>query len=558
MFGMPRLLSRIPLVVAALLFGRRALAQRYALVLHGDTIATERINQHGADVWATTLRFGPAGTRQVSYVLTPTSFVLADSSTNGTGVESATITASHVHAGRKASGELMQDFDFAVPGAVMAQPNLIGTVDALLRRVHVGASDSAVIHAYLPWDVDTSTAVLRRVVPDSMVLRMRGRVMRLGLDHGGAIRGGIMVAAGDTVRIVRLADGPSLAVAPVSFADTLFSRADAQHDMALLTRIRNPRGVQSLEQVSLGGVKQWISIRGSDRNNPLMLFIHGGPGDAMMSRAWAFQRPWEDYFTVVQWDQRGGGKNALADTSAAFLSTLSTARDIADAEELVPMLLRRFGKQKLVVIGHSFGTVIGSQLVQHHPEWVSVYVGVGQAAPNGEAMLYDDVLSLARAAKNDEAVKELQSIAGYPDVPASQIARDVYILRRWSRYFGGAWYGDRDWSAYSGVQWLAPEYTDAEMRAYSPAEARVAARVLGADLFEQPPKLPRHFDVPVVLMMGRHDLHTPYSAAKLYFDSLTAPSKAFVTFDESAHVPFLEEPGRFFEALLQYVLPKAN
>ena len=341
-------------------------------------------------------------------------------------------------------------------------------------------------------------------------------------------------------------------------SDTLFTRADAQHDMALLMKIRNPRGVQSLEQVTLGGVKQWISIRGADRDNPLMLFIHGGPGDAMMTREWAFQRPWEDYFTVVQWDQRGGGKNALADTSAALLSTLSVARDIADAEELVPLLLRRFNKRKLVIIGHSFGTVIGSQLAQHHPEWVSVYVGIGQAAPHGEAMLYNDVLSLARTAKNDTAVKQLDAIAGYPNVPASQLPRDVAILRRWSRYFGGAWYGDKDWSAYSAIQSLGPEYTDSELREFGPAESRVTAHVLAADFFQQDAKLPLHFDVPVVFMMGRHDLHTPYSAAKRYFDEMTAPSKQFVTFEQSAHVPFLEEPGHFFEALMQYVLPKAR
>lgn len=340
--------------------------------------------------------------------------------------------------------------------------------------------------------------------------------------------------------------------------DSTFTRADAQHDMALLMKIRNPRGVQSLEQVTLGGTKQWISIRGSDRANPVMLFIHGGPGDAMITRAWAFQRPWEDYFTVVQWDQRGGGKNALADTGAAMVATFSVARDIADAEELVALLRQRFGKQKIVIVGHSFGTVIGTQLVARHPDWVSVYVGIGQAAPNGEAMLYNDVLSLARTAKNDTAVAQLDSIAGYPNVPAAALARDVAVLRRWSRFFGGGWYGDRDWAAYSGVQQLGPEYTDAELRAFGAAEGRVTAQVLRTDFFQQDAKLPRHFDVPVVFMMGRHDLHTPYSAAKRYFDSISAPSKEYVTFENSAHVPFLEEPGRFFEALMRYVLPRAR
>ncbi len=337
-------------------------------------------------------------------------------------------------------------------------------------------------------------------------------------------------------------------------ADSAARRAATEH-MASLLRIRTPHGVQSLEQVTLGGVKQWISIRGSDRANPVMLFIHGGPGDGMMAREWAFQRPWEDYFTVVQWDQRGGGKNGLADTSAALLSTLSTARDIADAEELVPILMKRFGVHRIVLVGHSFGTIIGAQLAAHHPDWFSVYVGIGQAAPKGEAMLYHDVLALAHAARDTEAIRQLESIAPYPNVPADSLPKDVALLRRWSRAFGGAWYGDTGWSTYADVQWLGPEYTDAELNAFDAAEGRVTSRVLRADFFDQPARLPRRLSVPVVFMMGRHDLHTPYSAARLYFDSLSAPSKEFVTFENSAHVPFLEEPGRFFAALLRYVLP---
>lgn len=336
--------------------------------------------------------------------------------------------------------------------------------------------------------------------------------------------------------------------------DSSARRAATEH-MASLLRIRTPNGVQSLEQVTLGGVKQWISIRGSDRANPVMLFIHGGPGDGMMAREWAFQRPWEDYFTVVQWDQRGGGKNGVADTSAALLSTLSTARDIADAEELVPILMKRLGVHRIVLVGHSFGTIIGAQLAARHPDWFSAYVGVGQAAPNGEAMLYHDVLALAHATRDTEAVRQLESIAPYPNVPTDSLLKDVALLRRWSRAFGGAWYGDTGWNTYADVQWLGPEYTDAELNAFDAAEGRVTSRVLQADFFDQPAKLPRRLSVPVVFMMGRHDLHTPYSAARIYFDSLSAPSKEFVTFENSAHVPFLEEPGRFFAALLRYVVP---
>lgn len=130
--------------------------------------------------------------------------------------------------------------------------------------------------------------MVRRVAPDSVRVRMRDYELRLAVDDSGAIKGGTLISFRDTMRIVRLPDAPPISAALVASTDTLFSRADAQHDMALLMKIRNPHGVQSLEQVTLGGVKQWISIRGNDRDNPLMLFIHGGPGDAMMTRAGHF------------------------------------------------------------------------------------------------------------------------------------------------------------------------------------------------------------------------------------------------------------------------------
>jgi proline iminopeptidase len=100
-------------------------------------------------------------------------------------------------------------------------------------------------------------------------------------------------------------------------------------------KITTPHGIEELKAVEIGGVKQWISVRGRDRRNPILLFIHGGAGESEMPSSWLYQSPWEDYFTVVQWDQRGAGKTGTAGELQQMALTLTIPRMVADGEEMV-------------------------------------------------------------------------------------------------------------------------------------------------------------------------------------------------------------------------------
>src|SRR6187455_3613844 len=104
--------------------------------------------------------------------------------------------------------------------------------------------------------------------------------------------------------------------------------------IADLRKIHTPEGIEVLEEVPIGGSRQWVSIRGLNKANPVLLMIHGGPGSPTMATSWAFQTPWEDYFTVVQWDQRGVGKNFLSADTTALAGTLTMDRMVTDAEEM--------------------------------------------------------------------------------------------------------------------------------------------------------------------------------------------------------------------------------
>jgi proline iminopeptidase len=128
--------------------------------------------------------------------------------------------------------------------------------------------------------------------------------------------------------------------------------------------------VERLEKVRIGGIKQWVSVRGADRKNPVLLLIHGGPGYITIPMSWWFSRGWEEYFTVVQWDQRAAGKTHLFSDPATIAPTLTREHMVADAEEMAAWIRKEFGKNKIFVMGHSWGSYLGLELARRHPDWL--------------------------------------------------------------------------------------------------------------------------------------------------------------------------------------------
>ncbi len=330
--------------------------------------------------------------------------------------------------------------------------------------------------------------------------------------------------------------------------------------LAELRRIHTPEGIEALEEVTIGGARQWVSIRGMNRANPVLLFIHGGPGVPMMPMTWAYQKPWEDFFTVVQWDQRGVGKNAGAADREALKPTLRIERLISDAEEMAAWVRKRLGREKIVVMGYSYGTTIALALAQRRPEWLHAYVGVGQLSRgNSEEYIYKRLIELANKAENEEALRELQAIAPY--TAASRKMSDMLLVRKWARRFNGGWYGKPNLDLFFALPDWAPEYTQADVDAQAAATQWFSRTVMSSSRDESASRESpgagerKSFKVPVIVIMGRNDLHTPYEPAKAFFETIAAPHKRFITLERSAHVPMLEEQGLFLLTLIQEVLP---
>lgn len=328
--------------------------------------------------------------------------------------------------------------------------------------------------------------------------------------------------------------------------------------VAALDQVVTPNGVQDSFIAELGGARQYISVRGADRGNPILLFVHGGPASVELPLSWSFQRPWEDFFTVVQWDQRAAGKSFALNDPKTMAPTLTPDRYRDDAIELIELLRKKYGKRRIFLIGHSWGSTIGLAVAAKRPDLLYAYIGMGQLIDfqTNEKVSYAAVLAQARADRNATAVQELEAIAPYPGAGELDVAK-TGIERKWSVHYGGLAAGRRDGDFYFQIGRLSPEYGEADRKAWDASSAFTMQTMwpkLATLSFDHLRKL----DVPVLLFLGRHDTTTPPQIAAQWLDRLDVPAKQVVWFENSAHLPMIEEPGRMFEALISRVRPLAG
>ena len=339
-------------------------------------------------------------------------------------------------------------------------------------------------------------------------------------------------------------------------ADDIY--APGRAEVTDLDRIVTPNGVQETFEATLGGARQVVNVRGADRANPILVFVHGGPAAPEMPVSWAFQRPWEDYFTVVQWDQRGAGKSFPLNDPKALAPTLKPERYRDDTIELIELLRARYGQRKVFLMGHSWGSIVGLSVAAKRPDLLYAYIGMGQVIDfrENERVGFEWTLERARKAGDAEAVRELEALKPYPGPGAFDIDK-MSTERKWSIHFGGLAAGRSDANFYFHAPRLSPEYSAADRQALDDGSGFTITTMfpqLAGVSFEQVNRL----GVPVIMLLGRQDYTTPSSITADWMGRLKAPSKTIVWFEHSAHLPMIEEPGRVLAALLQYAQPLAG
>jgi pimeloyl-ACP methyl ester carboxylesterase len=311
-------------------------------------------------------------------------------------------------------------------------------------------------------------------------------------------------------------------------------------------------------RVNINGVEQGTFIKGKDRSNPVLLWVHGGPGLPDYFLGEQYPAGLEDLFTVVWWDQRGTGLSYDPDIPPA---TMTVEQFIADTLAVTDYLRERFDQDKIYLLGHSWGSFIGIQVAARAPERYHAYIGMAQMTHQlrSEALAYDYMLAAYRDRGDLGMVRALEKapVSMADGTPQAYLAvRDKAMHR-----LGIGTTHDMG-SVITGIflpSWRFPEYTVVEK--FHLWRGRAFSRSFG--LWEQIIRVDlartfRELDLPVYFFHGAYDYTCSYTLAEEYFRTLRAPLKGFYRFDGAAHSPILEQPELAREFLTTDVLAGTN
>ncbi|HEX4266264.1 MAG TPA: alpha/beta hydrolase [Steroidobacteraceae bacterium] len=303
--------------------------------------------------------------------------------------------------------------------------------------------------------------------------------------------------------------------------------------------------------VRIGGIEQWISIAGANPANPVLLMVHGGPGIPQWPDAAHFE-PWEKYFTVVLWDQRGAGHTFGRYGAGTPDVTLQRIAD--DGVELTRYLCRTLGKKKIVLLGHSWGSLVAVHMVQQAPQLFAAYVGTGQMADFRAGALIQYRLILDKARRNHAAaeLKALQAL-GDPD-PANQQQYAVYrnylptILAP-----SDLAYIKEQRSGAAALMAAYPKEGPDVMAGAKFSHPRLWPYVVQADL----PRTAATLGTAYFLIQGQGDVMAATPQAVRYFEVVQAPYKKLVVIPHAGHFALITAPDAFRDVLVKKVRPVA-
>ncbi|MDQ6705319.1 MAG: alpha/beta hydrolase [Acidobacteriota bacterium] len=331
-------------------------------------------------------------------------------------------------------------------------------------------------------------------------------------------------------------------------------RSYEQCQAAKRITITSPNGIASLEKVRLGGVEQWIQIRGVDPSKPILLFLHGGPGFPQMPFS-HLNSELEKEFVVVQWDQRGAGKSyswSIPDES------MRVEQFVADTRELSQLLLRRFQQPKCYLVAHSWGSMFGALTAARYPELFYAYVSIGQLAglPETQQVRYQFALDSARKENNEKAVAELTRIGRPPHESFDRCK----IMEKWVNHYSAEEHRPIPPSRFYRLAFESPAYSWIDLIKI-PFGVKYSFERLWREifyeknLFEQAPRI----EVPVYFLVGRYDSVVTTEVVQRYFDQLEAPrGKQLIWFERSGHWPHFTESEKYRDVLGHKVLKETG
>jgi pimeloyl-ACP methyl ester carboxylesterase len=315
-----------------------------------------------------------------------------------------------------------------------------------------------------------------------------------------------------------------------------------------------PKRVSEEMFVRIGAIDQWITISGADRNNPVVLVLHGGPGDA--ASPFSDDGASENDFTFAQWDQRGAGRT-YGKSGPSIKPTMTIERMVQDGIEVAGFLIKHLHKKKIIIVGGSWGSILGIHMAHARPDLFYAYVGSAQIVNMRKNLpaSYARMLELARASGDQEAITELTMI-GSP--PWDSLFPKWSIFRKWKERFQA-----KSVTAPPVSVRIRPAYASPQERAqYAAAEDFSFEHFFGLTMSgplmnDDLQTLGTDFAIPMFMVQGQEDLTALPELSKAYFDSIKAPRKQFYLVPGTGHEPSAAELELTRKVLIEQVRPLA-
>ncbi|OOG47111.1 proline iminopeptidase [Rhodanobacter sp. C01] len=306
--------------------------------------------------------------------------------------------------------------------------------------------------------------------------------------------------------------------------------------------------------VQIGGIEQWITVKGDSCANPIILFISGGPGNPLSPYSDAVYGAWSKDFTLVQWDQRGAGMTyGRSPPAPGVMLTLKQMSD--DGNELAAYLTHRYGKKKVILWGSSWGSILGVYMAKAHPELFYAYLGTSQVVSyrENQAISYAGLLALAHTTNDKTALAVLEDVGTPPWTDPRSFGKVRRVMRKFEAHL----------TTPAPATWWKPAAEYATPKALADYEAGEDYSFLsfvgmhGDGMFSQVdlPKLGTNFAIPMFFVEGAHDLLATLDVAQRYYDSLKAPQKYMVVLEHAGHDPNQDVVEAEYKMLKERILP---
>lgn len=303
--------------------------------------------------------------------------------------------------------------------------------------------------------------------------------------------------------------------------------------------IRAENGISELRKGSINGTELAVMIRGSNRNNPAVLFVHGGPCCSEIPYARTYQKQLEQDFVTVHYDQRGSGKSY---EFGRDYSSVTAATHVSDLIALSEYIKDYLGAEKLILIGHSYGTYLATQAAAQRPDLYRAYIGIGQMADTRES----ETITLKKCLAAAEQSKHKKDVAELKRLEPSVQKGEALLPRTYVHKYGFAARNINEQADYRKGFLFAPEYNPADIIRFYTASAKYQAALAAEALRVPISDLVSELNLPVWFVMGKHDGMTAPEAAENYLHRLGGTgTRGFLLYENSAHYPQFEEKDRF-------------